>query len=52
MNEVDVWMSIKFDLLCSLGHVGWSGAGYTKGWAGREWTDNGDLKVHRQGAPF
>ena len=24
-NEVDVWISVKFDLLCSFCHVTWAG---------------------------
>ena len=45
-NKVDVWMSVKFDLLCSLGHVTWAGAGCcNEGWAAGEWRDNGDIKV-------
>ena len=45
-NKVDVWISIKFDLLCSFGHVTWAGAGCSNdSWAGRAWRDNGVIKV-------
>ena len=38
--------SVNFDLLCSLGHVTWAGAGCSnESWAGREWRDNGDVKA-------
>ena len=33
-------ISVKFDLLCSLGHVTWTGAGCcNEGWAAGEWKD-------------
>ena len=45
-GNVDVWMSVKFDLLCSLGHVTSAGAGSgNEGWAGGEGSDSGDIEV-------
>ena len=45
-NKIDVWISIKFDLLCSLGIVNWAGAGCcNEDWAAWEWRDNGDIEV-------
>ena len=39
-KKVGVWISVKFDLLCSLGHVTWTGAGCcNEGWAAGEWKD-------------
>ena len=45
-GKVDV--SVKFDLLCSLGHVTGAGAGCSnEGWTGGEGGDNGDVEcVH------
>ena len=45
-DKVDVWISVEFALLCSLGHVTWAGAGCcNEVWAAREWSDNGDIEV-------
>ena len=45
-DKVDVRISVNFDLLCSLGHVTWVGAGCgNEGWAVGEWRDNGNIKV-------
>ena len=46
MNGVDVWIPVKFDLLCSLGPVTWAGTGcWSEGWAAGECRDDGDIKV-------
>ena len=40
------WISGNFDLLCSLGHVTWAGAGCCDdGSAAGEWSDTGDIEV-------
>ena len=45
-NKIDMWISIKFDLLRSSGCVTWAGTGCSnESWAGRERDDNGDIKV-------
>ena len=45
-GKVDMRKPIKFDLLCSLGHVTRSGTGCgNAAWAGRERGDNGDINV-------
>ena len=44
-DKVDVRVSIKFDLLGSLGHATRPGTGCgNETGAGREWGDNGDIK--------
>ena len=45
-DKVDVWISVKFDLLSSLDHVTWAGAACcNECWAAREWKHNGDIHV-------
>ena len=45
-NKVDVWVSIKLDLLGSLGHMTWAGAGCCdEGWVAGERRNNGNIKI-------
>ena len=45
-GKVDVWISVKFDLLCSLDHVAWAFAGCcNEGPDAGKRRDNGDIKV-------
>ena len=45
-NKVDVRVSIKLDLLCSLRHMTWAGAGCCdEGWVAGERRKNGNIKI-------
>ena len=45
-DDVDVWISVEFALLSSLGHVSWSGAGCSnKGRVSGERSNNGNIQV-------
>ena len=45
-NKIDMWISVKFDLLRSLCHVAWAGVGSgNEGWTVGKWRDNSDIKV-------
>ena len=44
-NEVDVWVSVKFALFGSFGHISWSGAGRDQERTARERSNKREIQI-------